>query len=302
MRTLSKSSNPPSSNWKRQANRRNAEKSTGPRTPDGKQASSRNATTHGLFCHALVLDGEDPALLHHLRQEHIRSLKPQDLLELSLVDRIVAHTWKLRRLQESEQRLHARQERSLRLYHRNIAESLGFTLEDQDSRVPASATLAGGFLNADNAFERLSLLAQRLENAIQRCLGQLRKLRADHEKLAKLPDSPFLNEPMPTPQPPHPTDASRGDQPDVQKSSPSSQTTNQSHGALGKMQARMLRAIGLTPEEAEQLRREGAPPALPPTLPPAPPPTPTPASAPAQEQTPQPVPRGLEQLDGFDVT
>jgi hypothetical protein len=41
------------------ANRANAKKSTGPRTPEGKRRSSKNAVTHGMFCNDTVLPGED---------------------------------------------------------------------------------------------------------------------------------------------------------------------------------------------------------------------------------------------------
>ena len=42
---------------KRRANRRNAKKSTGPRSEEGKAKSKMNATTHGFFCADLVLPG-----------------------------------------------------------------------------------------------------------------------------------------------------------------------------------------------------------------------------------------------------
>src|SRR2546423_927287 len=96
-----------SSKWKKSANRRNAEHSTGPRSPEGKEKSKMNATTHGIFCHALVLTGEDAALFEHLREESPRAHKPQNLIELQLVDRIVIASWKLRRVQEAEAALHA---------------------------------------------------------------------------------------------------------------------------------------------------------------------------------------------------
>ena len=41
-------------------NRKNAEKSTGPKTPEGKQAVASNAVTHGLFARQLILNDEDP--------------------------------------------------------------------------------------------------------------------------------------------------------------------------------------------------------------------------------------------------
>jgi hypothetical protein len=83
---------------KLRANRRNARRSTGPRTSAGKQRASRNATTHGLFCQDLVLKGESHELFRGIRQGYIASLKPQNLVELLIVDRLVAATWKLRRL------------------------------------------------------------------------------------------------------------------------------------------------------------------------------------------------------------
>ncbi|MEO6435152.1 MAG: hypothetical protein ABIP55_05265 [Tepidisphaeraceae bacterium] len=88
------------------ANRRNASKSTGPRTPEGKKRSSGNAITHGLFCGHVVLPGEDARLFLRLRNDFIRRLRPQDLLELSLVDRIAAAQWKLDRVQAADARLH----------------------------------------------------------------------------------------------------------------------------------------------------------------------------------------------------
>src|SRR3954447_3623576 len=88
------------------ANRLNATKSTGPRSADGKTRSARNATSHGLYCAALVLPGESQELFYDLRQSYISTLKPQNLVELLIVDRLVAAAWKLRRLQEAEAIMH----------------------------------------------------------------------------------------------------------------------------------------------------------------------------------------------------
>src|SRR3954447_20217598 len=88
------------------ANRRNARKSTGPRTAEGKARSAQNATSHGLYCAALVLPGESHELFHDLRQSYISTMKPQNLVELLVVDRLVAAAWKLRRSQEAEALMH----------------------------------------------------------------------------------------------------------------------------------------------------------------------------------------------------
>ncbi len=69
----------------RKANRLNAEKSTGPRTPGGKARSRRNAITHGLTAREIVLAHEDPAKFEALSEDlHLR-FRPCDGLEEELV-------------------------------------------------------------------------------------------------------------------------------------------------------------------------------------------------------------------------
>ncbi|MBN2181419.1 MAG: hypothetical protein JW715_05860, partial [Sedimentisphaerales bacterium] len=51
------------------ANRQNAQKSTGPKTAAGKAVSAKNAVKHGLFAEEAVITGENPADFNNLRQE-----------------------------------------------------------------------------------------------------------------------------------------------------------------------------------------------------------------------------------------
>jgi len=46
------------------ANRRNAQRSTGPRSAEGKSRARLNALKHGATAQIHVLPGEDPALFH----------------------------------------------------------------------------------------------------------------------------------------------------------------------------------------------------------------------------------------------
>ena len=87
---------------KRRANRRNARRSTGPRTAEGKSRAARNATTHGVFCREVVLPGEDADRFRETRAEYIRALKPQDAPQLALVDTMVAARWRLDRCLAAE--------------------------------------------------------------------------------------------------------------------------------------------------------------------------------------------------------
>src|SRR3954454_20270352 len=92
-----------------EANRQNAQKSTGPKTASGKQRSSRNATTHGIYCQHLVLPGESQQLFHTFREAPLLRLSPQDVLELLIGDRIVAAAGKLQRRRAAEPLMHAQQ-------------------------------------------------------------------------------------------------------------------------------------------------------------------------------------------------
>ncbi len=86
----------------RRANRRNARKSTGPRSAAGKARAKRNARTHGAFCRDALLPGEDPAALCELIVGAYGKFSPQDPIERGLVDRIVDAQWKIARLRRSE--------------------------------------------------------------------------------------------------------------------------------------------------------------------------------------------------------
>ncbi len=75
------------------ANRRNAQKSTGPRTDAGKEKAKMNATTHGLRAETLVLLDEDPQVLDERKEAWRACLLPADDVEERLVDSAVVHTW-----------------------------------------------------------------------------------------------------------------------------------------------------------------------------------------------------------------
>jgi hypothetical protein len=89
------------------ANRANAQHSTGPRTPQGKQTSSLNHTKFGLFSRRLLLPGEDPAELEALRDGIYRRFQPADEVERVYVERFLAAAWHFQRALGAEVRLFA---------------------------------------------------------------------------------------------------------------------------------------------------------------------------------------------------
>jgi hypothetical protein len=72
----------------------------GPRTPEGRAVSARNATTHGLFARDVVLPslGEDPAAYDALLEQLLKELPPRNLIERHYLEQIAAASWRLRRL------------------------------------------------------------------------------------------------------------------------------------------------------------------------------------------------------------
>ena len=86
-----------SSPRKSTANRLNATRSTGPRTPAGKTQSSRNAIAHGFRCQSPVLPGEDPAEWECFRAGVVADLAPVGYAEVELVNWIASLMWRRRR-------------------------------------------------------------------------------------------------------------------------------------------------------------------------------------------------------------
>ena len=84
------------------ANRRNAQKSTGPTTSEGKTAVRHNALKHGLLAKDVLLRGEDEDELRALGERMVAELQPEGELEEQLVEQIVADRWRLRRLHRVE--------------------------------------------------------------------------------------------------------------------------------------------------------------------------------------------------------
>jgi hypothetical protein len=88
------------------ANRRNAQKSTGPQTPAGRAVSKMNAFKHGILSKEVVVHGrcimESDREFAALHQRLWEDLNPVGPLEEMLVDQIVTTHWRLRRALKAE--------------------------------------------------------------------------------------------------------------------------------------------------------------------------------------------------------
>src|ERR1700738_3833870 len=81
-----------------EANRRNARRSTGPRTADGKARVASNALTHGLTAKQIILRNENPRDFEAFRISLMNDLNLKGALQEVLGERIVIDSWRLRRV------------------------------------------------------------------------------------------------------------------------------------------------------------------------------------------------------------
>ena len=84
-----------------EANRRNAQKSTGPRTEEGKDRSRFNAVKHGMTAKFDVLPGEDGAALTRRIDAWTADFQARNQLERDLVERAARLSWKLERVERA---------------------------------------------------------------------------------------------------------------------------------------------------------------------------------------------------------
>jgi hypothetical protein len=90
------------------AKRRNAQLSTGPRTPPGKQHSKLNALKHGLCaapendCQTMLALGEDPQEFDYLKQDLMLTYGPGDPLWEKQIDDLARLYWRRQRLERAQ--------------------------------------------------------------------------------------------------------------------------------------------------------------------------------------------------------
>ena len=92
------------------ANRRNALRSTGPRSAGGKAKAARNALKHGLSSRDMLLADEDEETFAHMQREVHFELRPEGEVETFLARRVAAGIWRLNRLLRVEAEMFDRPE------------------------------------------------------------------------------------------------------------------------------------------------------------------------------------------------
>jgi hypothetical protein len=89
-----------------EANRRNAQKSTGPTTLEGKTAAALNAVTYGLRTRKLIIDGENVADYWQLWHDLETEWQPETPTERLYLEQMSTSQWLLARMADSENRIY----------------------------------------------------------------------------------------------------------------------------------------------------------------------------------------------------
>jgi hypothetical protein len=164
------------------ANRLNAQKSTGPRTPQGKALASQNSLKHGFSARQAVISSEDQAEFDLYREQFLEELSPQTPVESMLAERIVTLSWRLKRsLRIQTQTIDALNtpKKSDPLIEQlkkrfNFGESYDLP-EDQSQDLTLGRMAIKDFSN-DRVLERMLMYERRLEHSLYRTLIELQRL------------------------------------------------------------------------------------------------------------------------------
>lgn len=80
------------------ANRRNSQKSTGPKTLSGKAIASMNALKHGLCARKPIIAGENEADFAQFAADWVNELRPSGPRESLCAEQAILAAWQLRRV------------------------------------------------------------------------------------------------------------------------------------------------------------------------------------------------------------
>jgi len=165
------------------ANRNNSQKSTGPRTDEGKATVSQNAVKHGLFAAEAVISVEDPADYQLYRDEFLAELLPIGMMESMLAERIVSLAWRLRRAERMQNEVFDD------MIERNVTNPSAVEsrkddcydegIQPDDPRFASDHLALGRIATRDwancSTLDRLLLYERRIENSLYKTINRLKQ-------------------------------------------------------------------------------------------------------------------------------
>ena len=183
------------------ANRRNAQKSTGPKTEAGKAASSQNRLAHGLCSEELLIGGETTADFEALLDSVRMAYNPVNHEEAMLTDQLVQALWRFNRAQRVETTM-LQSTQMLRLVASNARGNTDVEFADMDPIDGDNMLTLAFATDLDyKHIERITRYMTTMERSYQRALKALQHAQ---EKRRNLPQPAVEIAQVAEPAPPAP--------------------------------------------------------------------------------------------------
>ena len=160
------------------ANRQNAQRSTGPKTHDGKAVVAQNALKHGVLARKDVISAENQEDFDNHVQQMFSSLKPIGPMESMLAMRIVSLSWRLKRAKDFQtQTFNTLNTKKSLTQIEKLTRIINHQDEDPENpNQPIGQTVVNDFSKA-NVLDRLLMYERRIENSLYKTLNEIQRLK-----------------------------------------------------------------------------------------------------------------------------
>ena len=151
------------------ANRRNAAKSHGPITPEGRAAVRMNALKHGLTAAETILPTEDKTEFEQFQAAFEEECRPVGPIEQVLVEDIVAARWRMNRIRKMEPGFFA--------FRRQVLKSRINDFPTLDGHAHLAVIFRDDAQDSDT-LSKMSRYETRQERSFHKALKELQRLQA----------------------------------------------------------------------------------------------------------------------------
>jgi hypothetical protein len=179
-----------------EANRRNAAKSNGPKTPEGRAAVRMNALKHGLTAAEIILPTvEDKLEFEQFQAAFEEECQPVGLLEQVLVEDMVVSRWRMNRVRKMEPGFFA-------LRHHVMRRAIREDFSTLDAQAHLALIFRDDAHDADT-IGKMSRYEARFERSFYKALKELQRLQALRAAVSDSGNGTVSQDPVsPPPDPP----------------------------------------------------------------------------------------------------
>jgi hypothetical protein len=152
------------------ANQQNSEKSTGPKTPEGKKRSALNAIRHNLTGQVVVVQESEAQIYDAHCREYRADLAPKGKVEVDLTQELADLRWSINRIRAHETNLFSFQ-----------SVALSSKLESGDPDVNSAMEISASLEKNMKTLALLSVYEQRKLRAFEKTLAKLKEIQSERK-------------------------------------------------------------------------------------------------------------------------